>query len=86
MLPIILPTMQHVNLKTTVPSHFGEMMLFSNTQRAGNAPRALPPQLRPVGYRINASTLVRAAAVWRFRSPHHSCRELDMRTSEPKPH
>ena len=24
--------------------------------------------------------------VWRFRSPHHSCRESEMRTSEPKPH
>jgi hypothetical protein len=24
--------------------------------------------------------------VWRFRSPHHFCRELVMRTSEPKPH
>jgi hypothetical protein len=24
--------------------------------------------------------------VWRFRSPHHSRRELAMRTSEPKPH
>jgi len=24
--------------------------------------------------------------VWRFRSPHHSCRESKMRTSEPKPH
>ncbi len=24
--------------------------------------------------------------VWRFRSPHHSCREFVMRTSEPKPH
>jgi cytosine deaminase len=27
-----------------------------------------------------------AALVWRFRSPHHSCGESDMRTSEPKPH
>ena len=26
------------------------------------------------------------ALVWRFRSPHHSCREFVMRTSEPKPH
>src|SRR5258706_7711339 len=26
------------------------------------------------------------ALVWRFRSPHHSCRESEMRTSEPKPH
>src|SRR5262249_41686380 len=24
--------------------------------------------------------------VWRFRSPHHSCSESEMRTSEPKPH
>src|SRR5215203_6169318 len=24
--------------------------------------------------------------VWRFRSPHHSCGESEMRTSEPKPH
>jgi len=24
--------------------------------------------------------------VWRFRSPHHCCREFVMRTSEPKPH
>jgi hypothetical protein len=24
--------------------------------------------------------------VWRFRIPHHSFRESDMRTSEPKPH
>jgi hypothetical protein len=24
--------------------------------------------------------------VWRFRSPHHFCRTLVMRTSEPKPH
>src|SRR6516164_2193563 len=24
--------------------------------------------------------------VWRFRSPHHSFRESEMRTSEPKPH
>src|SRR5262249_22146953 len=23
--------------------------------------------------------------VWRFRSPHHSCSESEMRTSEPKP-
>src|SRR5262249_43193805 len=27
-----------------------------------------------------------AALVWRFRSPHHSCSESEMRTSEPKPH
>ena len=24
--------------------------------------------------------------VWRFRSPHHTCGESEMRTSEPKPH
>src|SRR6185369_13210346 len=24
--------------------------------------------------------------VWRFRSPHHSCRESEMGASEPKPH
>src|SRR5262249_9362058 len=24
--------------------------------------------------------------VWRFRSPHYSCSESEMRTSEPKPH
>jgi hypothetical protein len=24
--------------------------------------------------------------VWRFRSPHHSYSESEMRTSEPKPH
>src|SRR5262249_45076674 len=24
--------------------------------------------------------------VWRFRSPHHSCSDSEMRTSEPKPH
>ena len=29
---------------------------------------------------------LRAILVWRFRSPHHSCGESDMRTSEPKPH
>ena len=28
----------------------------------------------------------RRRRAWRFRSPHHSCREFDMRTSEPKPH
>jgi polar amino acid transport system substrate-binding protein len=28
----------------------------------------------------------RLATVWRFRSPHHSCSESEMRTSEPKPH
>ena len=28
----------------------------------------------------------RPPLVWRFRSPHHFCRELVMRTSEPKPH
>jgi membrane glycosyltransferase len=26
------------------------------------------------------------ALVWRSRSPHHSCSESEMRTSEPKPH
>src|SRR5262249_7433118 len=26
------------------------------------------------------------ALVWRFRSPHHSCSDSEMRTSEPKPH
>ena len=26
------------------------------------------------------------ALVWRFRTPHHSCGESEMRTSEPKPH
>src|SRR5262249_3018941 len=28
----------------------------------------------------------RCGLVWRFRSPHHSCSESEMRTSEPKPH
>ena len=31
-------------------------------------------------------TLLEFALVWRFRSPHHSCGEFEMRTSEPKPH
>ena len=26
------------------------------------------------------------ALVWRFRSPHHSSSESEVRTSEPKPH
>jgi tetratricopeptide (TPR) repeat protein len=33
-----------------------------------------------------AQTLAEFALVWRFRSPHHSCGEFIMRTSEPKPH
>ena len=28
----------------------------------------------------------KAALVWRFRSPHHSCSDSEMRISEPKPH
>jgi uncharacterized membrane protein YfcA len=31
------------------------------------------------------SDLLSDELVWRFRSPHHSCRDSEMRTSEPKP-
>src|SRR5262249_43269619 len=39
---------------------------------------AVPGQRHRIG--------LRSALVWRFRSPHHSCSESEMRTSEPKPY
>jgi hypothetical protein len=35
---------------------------------------------------MRSATAGQDALVWRFRSPHHQCREFVMRTSEPKPH
>ena len=32
------------------------------------------------------SMVISEGLVWRFRSPHHSCGESEMQTSEPKPH
>src|SRR5215831_14384453 len=43
--------------------------------------RRVPFPRDPIGTRRTAMT-----PVWRFRSPHHSCRAFVMRTSEPKPH
>ena len=34
---------------------------------------------------MRAAVAASHALVWRFRRPHHFCRELVMRTSEPKP-
>ena len=36
--------------------------------------------------RVQSGTRIIELLVWRFRSPHHSCSESEMRTSEPKPH
>ncbi len=45
------------------------------TGQAGNSVNALASAIEAL-----------AKGAWRFRSPHHFCRELLMRTSEPKPH
>src|SRR5882757_1053015 len=44
------------------------------------------PQRRRYGGSHNLRLEQKRHLVWRFRSPHHSCSESEIRTSESKPH
>ncbi len=45
----------------------------------------LPAPILPIARHASSPTAL-GPLVWRFRSPHHSCGQSEMRTSEPKPH
>jgi len=71
-----------------VPPQFSPAGLSSRRLSVGPGfPKTAPnaADLPPTPPRSQRSTS-RAGIVWRFRSPHHFCRTLVMRTSEPKPH
>src|SRR5262245_9759457 len=43
-------------------------------------------EVRQTRLRHNDANFGIGTLVWRFRSPHHSCSDSEMRTSEPRPH